>query len=986
MYGVGSNGGQEEERRSFIQEHSDILGEPDESTEGSALTATQEGESQKVEQVESSGGDVTHSHTAASASDTFLIMDTHSEQGGSSMPDPSTSLLHLTSTDVGGDERAMATQNEEEDNDEEELIVLDPEHPLMKRFQIALKTHFSGQLERLNLELKEKVALERSVSSQQTELGVELYVARQELTQLHGRLEARHRARAQTEEEHRRAQEQLEVARCQHGSRVGQARAQRSRVSELQTEGGDLALRLHYMQDVTSDLRSDIIVTKNATHKAKVEKRHALLQKHKQDLYVERLTKQEEKLREQIALYEAQTLAQAAETRATREAVTEVQMEMDSLVMERKQLLQQWNSSLVGMKRRNEAHTTLQETLRLANQQVRSLDTEVEGYKHSILREQERNELLTVQLNRTELEGATCRKLIAQSLSQQEALQATYSTYTRMLLETEKSLGRVTTECNVRQSELTVLRKRLEKESSVRLDLEEQIMRKMQEQLTHNNAAKYSHVLSEKTAAHEREREAQLSKLENEMAAVALESCQVALRLEVLARLRSHLEQETSHRHQLLSAGEAQAAKGLVVIERKQAAINVYNKKIEQIVASTGHEDLGPLEIEVNTLRKQIEEVGMEIKEQQNVWLWQQGALVRLSQEKEAQSSALQNLQTQLTILQERKMRTESEIEQECRVLAELERHSKSLMLDMQRLNSLLNHNSQQSVELEQSTSLLENSFIQELKEAERQSVEMQLRLEKLQEEKERLLNSLVEAERQVMLWERKTQLVRETRSAIDSEVGKGDIHTMKSEIHRMEVRYSQMLRQQEQLLREMEAVVARRESIVTRGEAQARSDRKQPTHTDLQNTLHALRRAIQQTHRHVEECDGVLAELREKQDSLCGSLKGKDLILRELHNTMSTLTTDLNQLQDMRETNLAQLLALQAPAKQLQAVKEGRYAAMATGESALEASMQQQQERLRSVSGILERVVQDFPEHETALRRIGFLLSAHTHTGPKRV
>ena len=38
------------------------------------------------------------------------------------------------------------------------------------------------------------------------------------------------------------------------------------------------------------------------------------------------------------------------------------------------------------------------------------------------------------------------------------------------------------------------------------------------------------------------------------------------------------------------------------------------------------------------------------------------------------------------------------------------------------------------------------------------------------------------------MLWEKKTQLVRETRSAVDSEVGQGDIRTMRAEIHRMEV------------------------------------------------------------------------------------------------------------------------------------------------------------------------------------------------------
>lgn len=38
------------------------------------------------------------------------------------------------------------------------------------------------------------------------------------------------------------------------------------------------------------------------------------------------------------------------------------------------------------------------------------------------------------------------------------------------------------------------------------------------------------------------------------------------------------------------------------------------------------------------------------------------------------------------------------------------------------------------------------------------------------------------------MLWEKKTQLVKETRSAVDSEVGQGDIQMMKAEIHRMEV------------------------------------------------------------------------------------------------------------------------------------------------------------------------------------------------------
>jgi len=38
------------------------------------------------------------------------------------------------------------------------------------------------------------------------------------------------------------------------------------------------------------------------------------------------------------------------------------------------------------------------------------------------------------------------------------------------------------------------------------------------------------------------------------------------------------------------------------------------------------------------------------------------------------------------------------------------------------------------------------------------------------------------------MLWEKKTQLAREAKSAVDLEYGQGEIRAMKAEIHRMQV------------------------------------------------------------------------------------------------------------------------------------------------------------------------------------------------------
>ncbi|XP_023254213.1 coiled-coil domain-containing protein 40-like, partial [Seriola lalandi dorsalis] len=181
-------------------------------------------------------------------------------------------------------------------------------------------------------------------------------------------------------------------------------------------------------------------------------------------------------------------------------------MEMESLVMARKQLLQQWNSSLVGMRRRDEAFNAMQEAVRAVEHQAILLEREIEGYKKSTTEEQEQNETLTLQLNWSQMDVATSKKLISQKLSQQEALQAHYSTNLRTLRETESTLARLTKETSAHQVEVNDQRRQLEKESAVRLELEEKIMTHMQQKLTHNKAAKYSQWLTSKIATLKKEK------------------------------------------------------------------------------------------------------------------------------------------------------------------------------------------------------------------------------------------------------------------------------------------------------------------------------------------------------------------------------------------------------------------------------------------------------------------------------------------------
>jgi len=51
-------------------------------------------------------------------------------------------------------------------------------------------------------------------------------------------------------------------------------------------------------------------------------------------------------------------------------------------------------------------------------------------------------------------------------------------------------------------------------------------------------------------------------------------------------------------------------------------------------------------------------------------------------------------------------------------------------------------------------------------------------------------LAEIVEAERQILLWERKIQLEKEMQDALDPTIGQTEIVAMRKEIHRMNLRY----------------------------------------------------------------------------------------------------------------------------------------------------------------------------------------------------
>lgn len=77
---------------------------------------------------------------------------------------------------------------------------------------------------------------------------------------------------------------------------------------------------------------------------------------------------------------------------------------------EKKQLLAQWRSSLIGLSKRDEALKEKENAIRNLQQELVVMDTEMNGYKNSTKIEQDKNESLTQILNKVRINeiGQVC--------------------------------------------------------------------------------------------------------------------------------------------------------------------------------------------------------------------------------------------------------------------------------------------------------------------------------------------------------------------------------------------------------------------------------------------------------------------------------------------------------------------------------------------------------------------------------------------------
>lgn len=407
----------------------------------------------------------------------------------------------------------------------------------------------------------------------------------------------------------------------------------------------------------SEELRSKILVAKRTTLKAEDDLVHQEKEKRRQDYFIDRLTEQLRRLQEKRALYETQLIAQQKETQAAQQTLHDAATEMEAIQFEKRQLLQQWRSSIIGLQRRDEVLHQIQMGVSKNEETIASMDSELSGFQRSLRSSQEESETLLGVLNKLESEIEHIRKQIMIINDQKDKLRESYQMCSKALEQTEKEFQMVVDERNAILSEINATIKAQQKISQQNQSLENDIAESLQQQLSAEKGAQNWKKTSIRLRNVIHEKENVIATTENEISNVRLEILSLTANHETLKQENKKIQEECSQKLQLIEKYDIEFKRGQDSLAKKSTELDLLNRKLKQLTENEQvNGSVGPLEATIRNLSNSIKTREKECNQLSQYWLRSQNELVILIKEISDINEETQDLKMKETVLARKKM------------------------------------------------------------------------------------------------------------------------------------------------------------------------------------------------------------------------------------------------------------------------------------------------------------------------------------------
>ena len=811
--------------------------------------------------------------------------------------------------------------------------------------------------------------------------GVELYGMQQQLAKIQMGLEKMHDRFSGIKEERLEAESMLSGAK----EAIELAKRERSlesdKVANFQSELDKLTSTLRQIENYNDQMKNEIAVTRRATYVAEESMSKMEKGKLEQDILIDNLQEALKRQHQQHQMYEAQLQAQKRETMVAQETLSEAQQEMESINFDKKQLVNQWKSSLIAMARRDEALQATEEALRQQREQEMAIEAEIQGYKGSIKKEQQKNEQIASVLQKVEGEQEFLKKQILTLNEKQEKSQKVYSGLEASLDQTEQAVAKVEAEKRAVEGDIISADKGLVKASQDIQAVESNILLRLSEQTTIEKGSQRTVKDTKELRENVKSEEMVVINLRNELAKIRVDILNSESHNGKLDGTIKALDGELQDKSKTIEKYEMEIRRRNDEIEKKTKEVDKLNRAYEKLTANMEDENTGPLEATVNNLNKEISQKSSESKNLQRQWVTVQTQLVGLQNENNTLKEKVQRLGSEQSVFLQKRTRLQQQFDFHAKEIKKLNQQVEHMHTDMGRLNQLISKHSSQQAKLANDNFNLETKIINQLKELENGAVNLETQISGSKEEKRDILAEIVELERQIMLWERKIQLEKETQAAIDPNVGNGVVTAMRKEIHRMKLRLGELLRYQEALIQDMERAIHKRDTIATKGRAGASKakSRAQPTEAGLKKQTAELQRNIRDTDAEAKRAEEGVLELEKKCEELAEQLQASNESLQDISQREATIMATATGLQLDRARTLLQTAHAQHVNKYYDDWLQGGYQPSLTSQSAIE-EIEHQVERRDQLRRVVEQLEKENPEVSIALTKVKALIQVEVY------
>ena len=359
------------------------------------------------------------------------------------------------------------------DGNDQQAIEDFASNPIMDRVQRALREQLQKTYERIKRDTQEQQQELRNAKKRREDCGVELYGMQQQLARLQTSLDSANTDHEDLIRGRSKGEVTMEEVKLLQLDKIKRRDSITQAISKRKVELDDLLSSTRQAKLFNLETKDEVAISRRAASKAEETVKGLQKGKLTQDVYIDSLNERIKSLGQDVSLCEQQLSIQKKMTSNADVVIKETLHDLEALVFEKKQLVHQWDSTILALGRRDKALKAASNALQRAEDTRKHHGIEMLGLSGELKLFGAEQDTLVLSRNKVENETKFVEEELRRAESEQQVIAGRYEILSDMVSKTGEEETEIEKCTKRKQSEISSLTQKIETITRDRKLLEE---------------------------------------------------------------------------------------------------------------------------------------------------------------------------------------------------------------------------------------------------------------------------------------------------------------------------------------------------------------------------------------------------------------------------------------------------------------------------------------------------------------------------------